>query len=111
MKTDVSKTPRKRDNRDHIVKDNVISIVVPMVKTKTFSSTLPENDLAFLDDYSRRHSLGSRAAALRASVRALRDAELESQYVDAFSEWTDSEDSELWETTVADGLEQEGAGR
>jgi Arc/MetJ-type ribon-helix-helix transcriptional regulator len=76
--------------------------------TKAFSSSLPVPDLEFLEDYGRRHQLSSRASALRAAVRALREAEAEEHYVAAFDEWNESDDSALWEGTAADGLEMPG---
>jgi Arc/MetJ-type ribon-helix-helix transcriptional regulator len=76
--------------------------------TRTFSSSLPASDLEFLEDYGRRHHLTSRASTLRAAVRALREADAEAEYVTAFEEWNDAEDSALWDQTTGDGV---GAGR
>ncbi|WP_349826890.1 antitoxin [Brevibacterium litoralis] len=74
------------------------------VTSQAFSSSLPTTDLEFLDAYARRHHLTSRAATLRAAVRALREEEAEAEYVAAFEEWNDSDDSTLWDSTRADGL-------
>ena len=35
------------------------------------------------------------------------DPDLEAEYAAAFEEWHGSEDAELWERTVADGLDDE----
>ncbi|KQY97549.1 antitoxin [Microbacterium sp. MEC084] len=71
---------------------------------KAFSGSLPEVDLAFLEAYGRRHHLASRSAALRAAVRALREAEAEREYVTAFEEFGESGDAELWDGVSGDGL-------
>ncbi|GAB2521391.1 hypothetical protein GCM10027064_18690 [Microbacterium petrolearium] len=71
---------------------------------KAFSGSLPENDLAFLEEYGRRHRLASRSASLRAAVRALREAEAEREYVTAFEEFEASGDAALWDGVSGDGL-------
>jgi Arc/MetJ-type ribon-helix-helix transcriptional regulator len=70
------------------------------------SVSLPEDDVQFLDDYSRQTGLESRSAALHKAVRLLRAAELGTAYAAAWEEWFQSKDSALWETTVGDGLSE-----
>ena len=43
-------------------------------------------------------------AALQKAVRLLRASELGAAYEDAWTEWADGEDSELWDTATADGV-------
>lgn len=69
------------------------------------SISLPQADLAFLDQYAEENGLESRSAAVHTAVRALRDTQLEAEYADAFAEWKGSEDERLLEATVSDGLE------
>jgi Arc/MetJ-type ribon-helix-helix transcriptional regulator len=69
------------------------------------SISLPDQDLAFLDAYASENGLPSRSAAVHKAVGALRDADLEVAYTDAFEEWEGTEDEALWETTVSDGLD------
>ncbi len=71
---------------------------------KVFSGSLPPADLAFLEEYGRRHRLSSRSASLRAAVRALREAEAERDYVTAFEEFDAAGDGALWDGTRGDGL-------
>lgn len=68
------------------------------------SATLPRDLIAFLDDYQRRHGLGSRSAALAEAVRALQTHELEVAYrkLDA----AQVEGLEVYPDANADGLEQ-----
>ena len=68
------------------------------------SVSLPEADVAFLDEYARRQGIESRSAALHRAVRLLRSSGLASAYEDAWDEWSQSEDAELWESASADGL-------
>ena len=74
------------------------------------SVSLPDKDVAFLDDYAGKHDL-SRSAALAAAVKSLRRASLGDQYADAWAEWEASGEAEVWEAVVGDGLEPDDATR
>lgn len=71
------------------------------------SVSIPENDLAFLDEYAKREHLPSRSAALQQAVRALKVAELSAEYAAAWEEFDASGDAALWDLTVGDGIEDE----
>ncbi|MFE3448551.1 ribbon-helix-helix domain-containing protein [Nonomuraea sp. NPDC059194] len=66
--------------------------------------SLPEEDVACLDEYAEEIGAKSRSAALHAAIAFLRAAKLEVSYAIAFGEWDQSEDSELWDSTVGDGV-------
>ncbi len=68
------------------------------------SVSLPDEDVEFLDAYATAHRVGSRSATVQKAVRLLRASELGSAYEDAWIDWADSDDSELWETAAGDGL-------
>jgi Arc/MetJ-type ribon-helix-helix transcriptional regulator len=68
------------------------------------SLSIPDEDVRFLDNFARDHGIASRSAAVQQSIALLRDAELKEQFKIAMREWRDSPDSELWESTVGDGL-------
>jgi Arc/MetJ-type ribon-helix-helix transcriptional regulator len=68
------------------------------------SVSLPEEDVAYLDDYARKQGLDSRSAALRKAVRLLRGSELGPAYEDAWADWADSDDRELWDAATDDGI-------
>ena len=68
------------------------------------SVSLPEEDVAFLDAYAASQGFGSRSAVVHKAVRLLRASELGPAYEDAWTGWSESEDSSLWETSVGDGL-------
>ena len=68
------------------------------------SVSLPNEDVEYLDDYARVQGLESRSAALKKAVRLLRASELGAAYEDAWTEWVESEDDQLWDAAVADGL-------
>jgi hypothetical protein len=74
------------------------------------SVSLPDKDVAFLDDYAGKHDL-SRSAALAAAVKSLRRASLGDQYAEAWVEWEASGEAEVWEAVVGDGLEPDDATR
>ena len=67
------------------------------------SVSLPDEDVRFLDDYASSQGISSRSAALHKAVRLLRASELGGAYEDAWSEWSDSADADLWEATTGDG--------
>ena len=68
------------------------------------SVSLRDEDVCFLDDYAQAHGMPSRSATLRKAVRLLRASQLEHDYTEAFQEWIDSGEAEVWETVVGDGL-------
>jgi Arc/MetJ-type ribon-helix-helix transcriptional regulator len=69
------------------------------------SVSLPDEDVAALDEYVRVSGLGSRSAALQHAVRLLRHADLGEHYAAAWEEWETSGEREAWEVTVPDGLD------
>ncbi len=68
------------------------------------SVSLPEEDVEFLDQYSRERGYDSRSAVVHKAVRLLRSSELGEAYADAWDEWSDSGEAAMWDTTVEDGL-------
>ncbi len=68
------------------------------------SVSLPDDDVEYLDTYAQAQGLESRSAALRKAVRLLRASELGAAYEDAWAEWAESGDGELWDAVTADGL-------
>ncbi len=69
------------------------------------SISLPEEDVALLDDYARRAGLPSRSAAVQRALRLLRHPALEDDYAAAWDEWRASGGQAEWEGTVGDGLD------
>ncbi|MGH8826124.1 MAG: ribbon-helix-helix domain-containing protein [Jiangellaceae bacterium] len=47
------------------------------------SVSLPDEYIAFLDEYARSHGIESRSATLHRAVRLLRASQLETAYADA----------------------------
>lgn len=68
------------------------------------SVSLPDDDVEFLDAYAKSQGIASRSAVLHKAVRLLRAAELGPAYEDAWADWASSDDDELWDAAVADGL-------
>lgn len=66
--------------------------------------SLPEEDVAILDQYARAAGLPSRSAALRHAVRMLQLPGLEHDYEAAWQEWEASGDEAAWDATAADGV-------
>jgi Arc/MetJ-type ribon-helix-helix transcriptional regulator len=68
------------------------------------SISLPDEDVEFVDEYARTRGFSSRSAVLHKAVRLLRTADLGSAYADAWQEWEDSGEAELWDSASGDGL-------
>lgn len=73
------------------------------------SISVEEKDLDFLDKYASDHNLGTRSAAVRKAIDALRKEELAWQYGQAFSEWEGSSEKEFWERFSGDGIDGDEA--
>ena len=68
------------------------------------SVSLPAEDVEFLDAYAESQGFASRSAAVQKAVRLLRVSELGAAYSDAWSEWVDDGDADVWDVTAADGV-------
>jgi Arc/MetJ-type ribon-helix-helix transcriptional regulator len=74
------------------------------------SVSLPAQDVEFLDSVARERG-ASRSEVLRGAVRMLRSTTLVDEYVDAFGEWTGSDDADQWERVAGDGIEADTSRR
>lgn len=68
------------------------------------SVSLPDEDVEFLDSYAQAQGYRSRSAVVHTAVRMLRSSKLGDAYADAWREWEDSDEAELWDGTTSDGL-------
>ncbi|MHB1713239.1 MAG: ribbon-helix-helix domain-containing protein [Acidimicrobiales bacterium] len=68
------------------------------------SVSLPDEDVAVLDEHAHKAGLRSRSAAIHQAVRLLRQSGLEEDYAAAWQDWERSGDRDLWETAAGDGL-------
>lgn len=69
------------------------------------SVSLDASLLEFMAHYQETHQLRSRSEVVAQALTLLRDQELETQYAAALSEWQDGGEADLWDHTVADGLQ------
>ena len=68
------------------------------------SVSLPDEDVAVLDEFVRTAGLPSRSSALQHAVRMLRLPDLEQDYEAAWQEWEASADHAAWSVTAVDGI-------
>ncbi len=68
------------------------------------SVSLPDDDVAFVDEYVERTGGTSRSSAIQRAIALLRAAELEEEYASAFDEWAEAAEEAVWERTAGDGL-------
>jgi Arc/MetJ-type ribon-helix-helix transcriptional regulator len=68
------------------------------------SVSLPDEDVAVLDEFARASGLKSRSAAVQRAIRMLRLPDLEQDYGAAWQEWQSSGEEAAWDGTVDDGL-------
>lgn len=71
------------------------------------SVSLPQEDVAFVDEYAVKKAAESRSAVIHAAIQALRESALEEEYLAAWDEWYASEDAQLWDRTAGDGISDE----
>lgn len=71
------------------------------------SVSLPQEDVAFVDEYAAETEAGSRSAAIHAAIELLRASRLETEYDAAFAEWEASEDAAFWDRFSGDGISAE----
>ncbi|RZV43610.1 MAG: antitoxin [Acidimicrobiales bacterium] len=67
------------------------------------SVSIPDEDVEFLDNYTKTHKIESRSAALHRAIRLLRASELGDAYAAAFTEWADDSTNDAWGSVLADG--------
>ena len=70
--------------------------------------SLPDDDVATLDEFVRTAGLPSRSAALQHAVRLLRMPHLEDDYASAWQEWESSGERAAWDTATAGGVDPGG---
>ncbi len=68
------------------------------------SVSLPDEDVEFLDAYVQSRGFASRSAVVHKAVRLLRANELGAAYEDAWTDWSDGGEADLWDVTAADGV-------
>ena len=68
------------------------------------SISLPDEDVALLDEYIQTSGLASRSAAVQHAVRLLRHRDLEQDYEAAWAQWDGSSEQALWDDAAGDGL-------
>jgi Arc/MetJ-type ribon-helix-helix transcriptional regulator len=68
------------------------------------SVSLPEADVAFVDEYARRRGSASRSSVVHRAIELLRMAELEDAYANAFDESEQTGEAEEWDATSGDGI-------
>jgi Arc/MetJ-type ribon-helix-helix transcriptional regulator len=71
------------------------------------SVSLPDGDVAFVDEYAESHRENSRSAVIRKAIRLLRETQLVEAYRAAYAEWHESREDTAWEAVVGDGMARE----
>ncbi|HEX6076598.1 MAG TPA: ribbon-helix-helix domain-containing protein [Micromonosporaceae bacterium] len=68
------------------------------------SVSLPEDDVAFVDEYSEKTGMTSRSSVIHKAIGLLRETSLQDAYAMAFEEWETVGESRLWDEAVGDGI-------
>ena len=68
------------------------------------SISLPERDVALLDEYVCERGAKSRSAAVKRAIDLLRTVDLADDYAAAWTEWDAGGDKTRWEQATDDGL-------
>lgn len=68
------------------------------------SVSIPDEEVEFIDRYADEHGVASRSAVVHRALVLLRASVLGNDYAAAWDEWS-AADADVWDTTVADGLD------
>lgn len=68
------------------------------------SVSLPQDDVAFIDEYLARTELTTRSGVVQRALELLRASQLEEAYGAAWDEWADEDEHRTWGVASADGL-------
>lgn len=68
------------------------------------SISLPDEDVALVDAYRRKHEIESRSAVVHRALQLLGTSSLSAEYEAAFQEWDGGEDTALWSAAIHDGI-------
>jgi antitoxin ParD1/3/4 len=74
------------------------------MNTQRFTISVEQELSEFLDTYQAQHQVSNRSEVIARAIKLLRERELGRAYYEAGLEWEQGDDSNLWETTSADGL-------
>ncbi len=70
------------------------------------SVSMDSDDVDFIDHYAAEHAVGSRSAVMQKAVALLRAVELGDDYAAAWDEWARSDEADLWDASMSDGLDK-----
>jgi len=68
------------------------------------SVSLPDDDVAFVDQYASRRGATSRSSVIHRAIQLLRMSELEDAYADAWDEWQQDGSEAAWSGATNDGI-------
>ncbi|MEV5703933.1 ribbon-helix-helix domain-containing protein [Actinoallomurus sp. NPDC052274] len=66
--------------------------------------SIPDDDVAFIDEYAAQTGAKSRSAVLHEAIGLLRSSALEDAYAAAWQEPDYCSETELWDRASADGI-------
>ncbi|MCO5996032.1 ribbon-helix-helix domain-containing protein [Actinoallomurus rhizosphaericola] len=75
-----------------------------MMSSMKVGVSIPDEDVAFIDEYAARTGAKSRSAVLHQAIGLLRSTALEDAYAAAWQEPDYSSEAELWDATSSDGM-------
>jgi Arc/MetJ-type ribon-helix-helix transcriptional regulator len=60
----------------------------------------------FIKLYQEAHSVPTKSEVVERALELLQKNELRQQYAEAYKEWAESGEAELWDVTAGDGLDE-----
>jgi metal-responsive CopG/Arc/MetJ family transcriptional regulator len=69
------------------------------------SVSIPDDDVAFVDEFAREQGIESRSAVLQRAIQLLRQSLLEQQYEQAYAEWRASGEDVVWDGMSGHGID------
>jgi Arc/MetJ-type ribon-helix-helix transcriptional regulator len=65
----------------------------------------------FIERYQATHRVSTKSEVVERALELLQKSELKQQYAQAYREWAESGEAELWDITVGDGLDEQTPGK
>ena len=70
------------------------------------SVSVPSQLAQFIERYQAAHGVPTKSEVVERALVLLQKSELKQQYAQAYKEWAESGEAEVWDATVGDGLDE-----
>jgi len=88
--------------------DYVLQLVLPFgsMNNAKLSVSVDSQLAQFIERYQEAHGVPTKSEVVERALELLQKNELRQQYAEAYKEWAESGEAELWDVTAGDGLDE-----